>query len=112
MTPDDSASVDWSRFGVGVPLRPSPYLRHVESGTVSISSTGQELAFGLARSLTLDATHLVNPPKGFCCSVNNVDDMSIPDSVYALFGPGTSATVHVSGRRSTNSDSLRGIDCV
>ena len=40
-------------------LRPSPYLRHVESGTVSISATGQELAFGLARSLTLDATHLV-----------------------------------------------------
>ena len=44
---------------MGVPLRPSPYLRHVESGTVSISATGQELAFGLARSLTLDATHLV-----------------------------------------------------
>ena len=46
---------------MGVSLRPSPYLRHVESGTVSISATGQELAFGLARSLTLDATHLVGP---------------------------------------------------
>ena len=51
--------IDHCRFVVGVRLRPSPYLRHVESGTVSISSTGQELAFGLARSLTLDATHLV-----------------------------------------------------
>ena len=63
MTPDDSASLNRSRFVVGVPLRPSPYLRHVESGTVSLSSTGQELAFGLARSLTLDATHLVSAPK-------------------------------------------------
>ena len=62
MTFDDSVCLDWSRFVVGVPLRPSPYLRHVESGTVSISSTGQELAFGLARSLTLDATHLVIAP--------------------------------------------------
>ena len=49
---------------MGVPLKPSPYLRHVESGTVSISATGQEVAFGLARSLTLDATHLVKPGCG------------------------------------------------
>ena len=47
------------RFKLGADFKPSPYLRHVEPGTVSISASGLEIVFGLARSLTLDASHLV-----------------------------------------------------
>lgn len=39
--------------------KPSAFIRHVEPGTVSINASGNEVVFGLARSLTLDASHLV-----------------------------------------------------